>query len=134
MMGLSVRRIQETVATMVALEVSVGAIQGLLDASVESLGPDYEAIHREVLRAHLVQPDETSMRVAGANSWAWSFATELAAYYELDPSRGQDVVKRGLGADFLSTVASDDGCAYNVLKGSEGSAGSTSTDTCRRWR
>ena len=36
------RRIQETVAAMAGLEVSS-----------EGLGPDYEAIHRGVLRAHL---------------------------------------------------------------------------------
>ena len=120
MMGLPVRRIPETVAAMVGLEVSGGAIQGLLEGSAESLGPDCEAIHREVLRAHLVQPDETSMRVGGANRWAWSFATELAAYYELDPSRGQEVVERVLGADFPGTVVSDDWCGYNVLKGKRG--------------
>ncbi|MGI0055467.1 MAG: IS66 family transposase [Thermoplasmata archaeon] len=120
MMGLPVRRIQETVAAMVGLEVSVGAIQGLLEASAEALGPDYEAIRREVLRAHLVQPDETSMRVGGANWWAWSFATELAAYYELDPSRGQEVVERVLGKDFPGTVVSDDWCGYNVLRGKRG--------------
>jgi transposase len=120
MMGLPVRRIQETVAVMAGLEVSVGAIQGLLEASAEALGPDYEAIQREVRAAHLVQPDETSMRVGGANWWAWSFATELAAYYELDPSRGQDVVERVLGADFPGTVVSDDWCGYNVLRGKRG--------------
>ena len=120
MMGLPVRRIQETVATMVGLEVSVGAIQGLLEATAERLGPEYEAIHQEVLKAHLVQPDETSMRVNGENWWAWSFATEMSAYYELDPSRGQDVVERVLGADFPGTVVSDDWCGYNVLKGKRG--------------
>jgi hypothetical protein len=120
MMGLPVRRIQETVAAMAGLEVSVGAIQGLLEATAERLGPEYEAIHQEVLRAHLVQPDETSMRVDGENWWAWSFATELAAYYELDPSRGQDVVERVLGADFPGTVVSDDWCGYNVLEGKRG--------------
>ena len=120
MMGLPVRRIQETMATMIGLEVSVGAVQGLLEATAEHLGPEYEAIRQEVLRAHLVQPDETSMRVGGENWWAWSFATELAAYYELDPSRGQDVVERVLGADFPGTVVSDDWCGYNVLQGKRG--------------
>ncbi len=60
------------------------------------------------------------MRLGGENGWAWSFATELAAYYELDPSRGQDVVMRVLGADFHGTVASDDWCGYNVLRGKRG--------------
>ena len=119
-MGLPARRIQETVATIIGLEVSVGAIQGLLEATAERLGPEYAAIHREVLRAHLVQPDETSMRVNGENWWAWSFATELAAYYEPDPSRGQDVVERVLGKEFLGTVVSDDWCGYNVLRGKRG--------------
>ncbi len=120
MMGLPVRRTQETMATMIGLEVSVGAVQGLLEAAAERLGPEYEAIHREVLRAHLVQPDETSMRVGGANWWAWSFATELAAYYELDPSRDRDVVERVLGRAIPGTVVSDDWCGYNVLRGKRG--------------
>ena len=120
MMGLPVRRIQETVVAMIGLEVSVGAIQGLLETTAEHLGAEYEAIRREVRRAHLVQPDETSMRVGGENWWAWSFATELACYYELDPSRGKDVVERVLGADFPGTVVSDDWCAYNVLRNKRG--------------
>ncbi|EQD39097.1 transposase [mine drainage metagenome] len=120
MMGLPVRRIQEVLATMAGLEVSVGEVQGLLELAAEKLGPEYAAIRQEVRSAHLVQPDETSMRVGGANWWAWSFASELAAYYELDPSRGQDVVERVLGRDFAGTVVSDDWCAYNCLNGKRG--------------
>jgi transposase len=120
MMGLPVRRIQEVLATMAGLEVSVGEVQSLLEMAAEKLGPEYEAIRQEVRSAHLVQPDETSMRVGGANWWAWSFASELAAYYELDPSRGQDVVERVLGRDFAGTVVSDDWCAYNCLNGKRG--------------
>lgn len=120
MMGLPVRRIQEGVAAMVGLEVSVGEVQDLLEFSAEQLGPEYARIRREVRRAHLVQPDETSMRVRGANWWARSFATEHSAYYELDPSRGQDVVKRVLGRGSPGTVVSDDWCAYNVLNGRRG--------------
>ena len=120
MMGLPVRRIQGTVAAMAGPEVGVGAIQGLLGVSAESLVPDYAAIHREVLRAHLVQPDETSIRVDGENRWARSSATKLADDYELDMSRGQVVVERVLGRDFPGTVVSDDWCGYNVLRGKRG--------------
>jgi transposase len=120
MMGLPVRRIQEVLATMAELEVSVGEVQSLLELSAEKLGPEYVSIREEVRRAHLVQPDETSMRVDGENWWAWSFASELAAYYELDPSRGQGVVERVLGRDFPGTVVSDDWCGYNVLRGKRG--------------
>lgn len=114
------RRIQGTVAAMAGPEVGVGAIQGLLGVSAESLVPDYAAIHREVLRAHLVQPDETSIRVDGENRWARSSATKLADDYELDMSRGQVVVERVLGRDFPGTVVSDDWCGYNVLRGKRG--------------
>jgi transposase len=120
MMGLPVRRIQEVLATMADLEVSVGEVQGLLELAAEKLGPEYAAIHHEVRSAYLVQPDETSMRVKGTNWWAWSFATELAAYYELDPSRGGDVVERVLGRDFAGKVVSDDWCAYGRLRGKRG--------------
>lgn len=80
------RRIQETVEVIVGLEVIVGAIRGLLGASAEAIGLDNEAVHREVCRANLVPPHETSTWVGGANWCARSFATELTAYYELDPS------------------------------------------------
>ncbi|MFZ1140864.1 MAG: transposase, partial [Candidatus Sulfotelmatobacter sp.] len=67
MMGLPVRRIQEVFLTMAGLSVSVGEIQGLLEFTAEQLGPEYAAIREEVRSAHLVQPDETSLRVGGAN-------------------------------------------------------------------
>lgn len=120
MMGLPVRRIQEVVATMAGLSVSTGEVQDLLEMTAEKLGPEYAAVREEVRKSHLVQPDETSMRVGGKNWWAWSFATKLAAYYELAPSRGKDVVERVLGRDFPGTVVSDDWCAYNCLEGRRG--------------
>jgi hypothetical protein len=120
MMGLPVRRIQETVLTMAGLSVSTGEVQDLLEFSAKQLGPEYAGIREEVRKAYLVQPDETSMRVGGKNWWAWSFATDRAAYYELDPSRGKKVVERVLGADFAGTVVSDGWCAYNVLEGRRG--------------
>jgi hypothetical protein len=73
---------------VVGLSMSAGEVQGLLELAAEKLGPEYAGIREEVHSAHLVQPDETSLRVRGANWWAWSFASEPAAYYELDPSRG----------------------------------------------
>ena len=60
------------------------------------------------------------MRVDVENWWVWSFSTELAANYELDPSRGQDVVERVLGRDFPGTVVLDDWCGYNMLRGKRG--------------
>lgn len=120
MMGLPVRRIQEVVLTMAGLSVSTGEVQDLLEFSAEKLGPEYARIREEVRQAYLVQPDETSMRVGGKNWWAWSFATDLAAYYELDPSRGKKVVERVLGRDFAGTVVSDGWCAYNILEGRRG--------------
>ncbi len=120
MMGLPVRRIQEVVLTMAGLSVSTGEVQDLLEFSAEKLGPEYARIREEVRQASLVQPDETSMRVGGKNWWAWSFATDLTAYYELDPSRGKKVVERVLGRDFAGTVVSDGWCAYNILEGRRG--------------
>lgn len=120
MMGLPVRRIQEVLATMAGLEVSGGEVQSLLEFAAEKVGPEYAAIREEVRSAYLVQPDETAMRVGGTNWWAWSFASKLAAYYELDPSRGGDVVERVLGRDFPGKVVSDDWCAYGRLRGKRG--------------
>lgn len=120
MMGLPIRKIRETVLAMAGLSVSTGEVQNLVEFSAEQLGPEYGRIREEVRQAYLVQPDETSMRVKGKNWWAWSFATEQAAYYTLDPSRGAKVVERVLGRGFAGTVVSDGWCAYNILEGRRG--------------
>ncbi len=54
---------------MIGLEVSDGAIRGRWEAMAERFGPESVALHRVVLRAHLLPPDETWMRVDGENWW-----------------------------------------------------------------
>lgn len=130
MMGLPVRRILETGAAMVGLEVNAGAIHGLVEASAESLGPGYEGIHREVLRSYLVQPDETSMRMGGKTGGRGAAPTSSRRTTNSTPSRGQEVVERALGRDFAGTGSPTAGVPTTTLMGSAGPAGSASTVTC----
>ena len=120
MMGLPVRKTQEVVAAMAGLSVSTGEVQGRLEDTAKTLGPEYDAIREDVQSPYLIHPDEAPMRVGGENWWAWTFATKLSAYYVLDESRGADVVERVLGRDSPDTVVSVDWCAYNVPEGKRG--------------
>lgn len=117
MMGLPVRRIQETLQTMADLTISVGEIQDLLTFVAERLGPAYEEIREEVRHAAVVHGDETGIRVMGDNWWAWVFATELAVYYELAPNRKQENAERILGTDFAGTLCCDGWCGYETVGG-----------------
>ena len=54
-------------ATTAGLSVSTGEVQALLEMAAEKPGPEYAVIREEVRRAHLVQPDETSMGMDGEN-------------------------------------------------------------------
>jgi transposase-like protein len=105
---------------MAGLSVSTGEVQGLIEHTVKTFGPEYDANREDVQSSYLVHPDETSMRVGGENWWAWTFATKLSAYYVLDERRGADVVGRVFGRDSPDTVVSVDWRAYNVPEGRRG--------------
>jgi len=72
----------------------------------------YEEILHDVKSGNIMHADETGWRVSGANWWLWVFGTRDSAFFTIDKSRGQDVVRRVLGATFFGVLVVDGWSAY----------------------
>lgn len=59
--------------------------------------------------------DETGWRVVGENWWLWAFVTDDITVYEINKSRGGEVVRGILGEKYNGTLVSDFYPAYNTI-------------------
>jgi transposase len=99
------------------LKVTEGGLQKLLGKLKKQLGNNYQEILKEVRKAKVKHADETSWRIAGQNGWCWLFATQKAAYYTIEETRGHGVPKKVLeGSPPDSVLVRDDYAGYNCIK------------------
>lgn len=117
---LPVRRIQEYLATLHQVQLSVGEISELLKRMRDKVQLAIEELRATALQQGVVNGDETGWREDGRNGYVWCLATageEPIRYYEYDPSRSQAVVTRLLGEGFRGHLVSDFYGSYNVYSG-----------------
>jgi transposase-like protein len=75
--------------------------------------PQYQQILKEIRKTKVKHADETSWRIEGQNSWVWLFATQKAAYYTIEETRGKGVPERVLkGSAPGSVLVRDEYAAY----------------------
>ena len=74
-MRLPIRAIQEDLATMHQLHLSVGELVGLTDGVREELQPQVEGLKEAVRTSAVTHADETGWRENGQNGYAWAFVT-----------------------------------------------------------
>jgi transposase len=107
---LPIRRIQEYLATVHELDLSVGEITRLLHEVRDTLDADVQELKAQARASPIVHADETGWREDGQNGYIWAFSTpgdETVRSYEYDPSRGGHVVRRILGGSFRGHLVSD---------------------------
>src|SRR5919198_2627861 len=116
---LPVRTIQESLATLHQVHLSVGAIVDLLHrlrAATEGERAALLAHARASPRAHM---DETGWRENGQNGYVWGLTTpgpEAVRYYQYDQSRAGEVATEVLG-DFDGHLSTDFYGGYNAYPG-----------------
>jgi transposase len=66
-------------------------------------------------QSQVVHADETGWKVGGHTAWLWVFTNEQLTVYQIDPSRGHEVVESILGRDFAGVLVSDCFLAYDPL-------------------
>jgi hypothetical protein len=76
----------------------------------------YAQIAEAVRNGGVLQADETGWRVNGQTHWLWCFASPTATYYQIEPSRGSDVINEFLKGAFAGTLVSDFFGAYNLVQ------------------
>ena len=113
---LPIRTIQELLAALYGLHLSVGGITAALH-NVARRGLGMMVAVRERVRASpVVHADETGWREDGVNGYVWSFSTPKERYF-LRRGRGKGVVDEVLGAEFEGVLVSDFYAAYNHYPG-----------------
>jgi len=117
---LPVRKIQEYLATLHNLDLSVGEIAELSHKVGSELEPYMKALRAEVQTSPIVHADETGWREDGQNGYVWAFVTpgeHPIRYFVYQHSRSHRVPQGVLGLHLQGHLVSDFYAAYNLLRG-----------------
>jgi transposase len=114
---LPVRTIQQLLATLHRLHLSVGAISDLLQRLHRATQAEQAALLAQARASPIVHMDETGWREDGQNGYVWGLVTpgpEPACSYVYDPSRA-GAVAATLLHDFAGHLVTDYYSAYNQV-------------------
>lgn len=113
---LPVNLIQWYLEAIHGLELSVGAIVGVLDRVATRGAGAVAAILAAIRGSPMVQADETGFREDGTNGYLWSFSTPTERYFAR-AGRNKEVVDEVLGPDFAGVLVTDFYAAYDHYDG-----------------
>jgi len=105
--GLSVSNSCKLLKDAFGLPLTPGAVCHMEQRLSRKLQPDYAQLLEQARQAERIHADETSWYVGGPGHWLWVFANDGLTLYEVNPSRGRDVLEKVLGKDFKGTLVSD---------------------------
>ena len=112
---LSRREAVACLAELGEVELSVGALARLEQATSAALAPVVDAVATAVQQAAVANVDETGWWQGKTRRWLWTVVTDTLTLFRLDPSRGKAVVQALLGTDWAGIVGSDRYSAYRYL-------------------
>lgn len=113
---LPIALIQWYLGAVHGLELSVGAIVGVLQRVAVQGAEAVERIRERVRASPVVCADETGLRQDGANGYLWSFSTERERFF-VRGGRNKEVVDAVLGPEFAGVLVTDFYAAYDHYPG-----------------
>jgi transposase len=113
---LPVNLIQWYLEAVHGLELSVGAIVGVLQRVASRGEAAVAAIQAAIRASPVVHADETGLREDGKNGYLWSFSTPTARYF-VRGGRNKEVVDEVLGPSFAGVLVTDFYAAYDHYDG-----------------
>lgn len=113
--GVSLRNIKLLLRVSSGHNVSIGGLSQIWERLATLLESEYDKIAAQIRTAKVVGGDETGWRIAGKLAWLWTFVTEDACIYLIEPFRKGKVVRRFLGKQFNGTLTCDFWGAYNKV-------------------
>src|SRR5260221_4595267 len=116
-MRLPIRQIQAYLLTLHGVTISSGEIVELLHRIKDQMQPHLDALKTEIRASPALQADETGWREDGLNGYIWAVSTPTMRYYEYHHSRGGEVVKQLIGADFGGVLGRDFYAGYTIHQG-----------------
>lgn len=112
---LSKREAVACLADLFGVELSVGAVSALEQQVSAALAPVMAEAQAAVGAAPVANMDETGWRQGRQRAWLWTVVTALVIVFHIDRSRGGQVARTLLGADWDGIVGSDRYAAYRWL-------------------
>ena len=112
---LSRREAVACLAELGEVELSVGALARLEEATSTALASVVDEVATAVRQAAVANVDETGWWQGKTRHWLWTVVTETLTLFRLDPSRGKAVVQALLGPAWAGIVGSDRYSAYRYL-------------------
>jgi len=112
---LSRREAVACLAELGQVELSVGALAHLEQATSTALAPVVEDVATAVRQAAVANLDETGWWQGNTRAWLWTMVTETLTLFRLDPHRSKAVAQALLGSDWTGIVGSDRYSAYRYL-------------------
>jgi hypothetical protein len=113
---LPVRVIQELLAAVWGLDLSVGGLVGVLGQVARRAGPLVAEILARIRGSPVVHLDESGWREDGVNGYIWTASTPTERYF-IRRSREKEVVDEVLGEGFAGVLVSDYYAAYDHYPG-----------------
>ena len=114
-MGVPYRKVVTVLKRLCGLSVTAGALAQSMQSLAKWFTPQYQAIQTGLRQSHCTYVDETGWRLNGQSCWLWAFTTDSYTLYEVNASRGHQVVLEQLSADYDGVIVSDFYTAYNPL-------------------
>lgn len=112
---VSRRGVQELLADVCGVRLSLGAISSLEQETAAALAAAYRQAAEHVAAAPVVGGDETGWRARGQSAWLWVGVTPEAALFRIDERRSRAALERLLPPDPERILISDRWSAYAHL-------------------
>lgn len=110
---LSKRNVQELLADVLHIEVSLGEVTNLEQRVSDALAEPHAEAHTAIRRAARACADETGWREDKKRAWLWLATSPLLAVFRIDRTRGGPAARALLGEDFAGIVSSDRWSGYS---------------------
>lgn len=108
--------IQMLLRTVHGLDVSVGALVGVVQGVAQRAAPVVTQIRAAIRASPVVHADETGWREGGRNGYAWTLSTPAQRYF-VRGKREKAVLVEALGEEFTGVLVSDFYVAYTNYDG-----------------
>ena len=105
--GLTMRSVCRVLRQVAGLRLSAGGLAQLVRRVGHKAEPAYDTLVSDVRQSAAVFVDETSWYVGAPGYWLWVFTNDTTTIYQVDKSRGRDVVAATLGSAFQGVLVSD---------------------------
>ena len=109
---MSKRNLQQLMADLLGVELSVGSISKLETATSRALQQPVEQAHAVAQQQAVAHADETGWRQGGKKAWLWTMVTNAAVVFVIRFSRGGKVAKELLGERYGGVLVSDRWSGY----------------------